>query len=91
MDLDLFMAIRFPRYPTAAYSTRDANTMTKQVPRYTSIDLTYEIFGKAAFVEDIRVVIVRTVVTPKATRAGVALRCNQKETQEMMTMRDAGM
>ncbi len=65
--------------------------MTKQVPRKTSIDLMYDIFGSAALVEDMSVVMVSTVVTPRATRAGVALRCNQKETQEMMTMRLAGM
>lgn len=65
--------------------------MTKHVPRYTSIDLTYEIFGSAAFVEDMSVVIVSTVVTPRATRAGVALRLSQKLTQEIMTIRPDGM
>lgn len=34
------MEIRLPMYPTAAYSNRAANTMTKQVPRKTSMDLT---------------------------------------------------
>ena len=34
--------------------------MTKQVPRKTSIDLTYEILGRALFVELIKVVIVKT-------------------------------
>lgn len=33
------MARRLPRYPTAAYSTSDAKTITKQVPRKTSMDL----------------------------------------------------
>lgn len=46
------------------------------------MDLTYEIFGSAALVEDMSVVIVRTVVTPSATRAGVALRCSQNDTYE---------
>lgn len=64
--------------------------MTKQVPKYTSIDLTYEIFGKAALVDDMRVVIVKTVVTPRATRAGVAFRFNQKETQDIITMSPDG-
>lgn len=65
--------------------------MTKQVPRKMSIDLTYDILGSAAFVLDIRVVIVRTVVTPNWTRAGEALRCSQKETHEMTTMSEEGM
>lgn len=65
--------------------------MTKQVPRYTSIDLTYEILGRAAFVEDISVVIVKTVVTPRETRAGVAFRFNQNDTQDIMTIRPDGM
>ena len=39
--------------------------MKKQNPRYTSIDFTYEIFGRAAFVEAINVVIVSTVVMPE--------------------------
>ena len=37
-----------------------AKTMTKQVPMKASIDLTYEIFGSALFVEDMSVVIVST-------------------------------
>lgn len=65
--------------------------MTKQVPRYTSIDLTYDILGRAAFVEDMSVVMVSTVVTPSCTRAGVALRFNQNDTQEMMTINPDGM
>lgn len=55
--------------------------MTKHVPKYTSIDLTYDILGKAAFVDDISVVIVNTVVTPSETLAGVALRLSQNDTQ----------
>lgn len=65
--------------------------MTKQVPRYTSIDLTYDIFGKAAFVDDMRVVIVSTVVTPSDTLAGVAFRLSQKLTQEIITISPEGM
>jgi hypothetical protein len=57
-----------------------AKTMTKHVPKYTSIDLTYDILGKAAFVDDISVVIVNTVVTPSATLAGVAFRLSQNDT-----------
>lgn len=64
--------------------------MTKHVPKYTSMDLTYEIFGSAALVEDMSVVMVSTVVTPSATRAGVAFRFNQNETQEIMTIRPDG-
>ena len=65
--------------------------MKKQAPRYTSMDLTYEIFGSAAFVDAMRVVMVSTVVTPRPTLAGVAPRFSQKETHEMMTMRLEGM
>lgn len=39
----------------------------------------------------IRVVIVRTVVTPSPTRAGLASRFSQNETQEMVTMSTEGM
>ena len=38
-----------------------------------------------------RVVMVSTVVTPRDTRAGDALRFSQKETQEMTTIRLDGM
>lgn len=55
------------------------------------MDLTYEIFGRAALVEDISVVIVNTVVTPSDTLAGVAFRFSQKETQDIMTIRPDGM
>lgn len=60
------------------------------MPKYTSIDLTYEIFGSAAFVEDIRVVIVNTVVTPRDTLAGVAFRFSQKDTHDMITINPEG-
>lgn len=55
------------------------------------MDLTYEILGKAAFVDDISVVIVNTVVTPSATLAGVAFLFSQKLTQDIMTIRPDGM
>jgi len=55
------------------------------------MDLTYDIFGRAAFVEDMSVVIVNTVVTPNETRAGVAHLFNQKLTHDMMTMSPLGM
>ena len=61
--------------------------MKKQNPRYTSIDLTYEIFGRAALVEAINVVIVSTVVTPNPTLAGVAPRFNQKLTHDITTIK----
>ena len=47
--------------------------------------------GKLLLAEDKRVVIVKTVVTPKLTLAGVALRSNQKEVKDIMTMNVAGM
>jgi hypothetical protein len=51
----------------------------------------YEIFGNAALVDDIKVVIVSTVITPSGTRAGVAFLFSQKLTHEMMTIRPDGM
>lgn len=54
------------------------------------MDFTYEIFGKAAFVDDISVVIVSTVVTPNATRAGVALRFSQNDTHDIITIKPEG-
>lgn len=74
-----------------AYSRSDAKTMTKQVPKKTSIDLTYEILGSCELVDDMSVVMVNTVVTPSETRAGVAFLCNQKDTQDMTTIKEAGM
>lgn len=54
------------------------------------MDLTYDIFGKAAFVEDISVVMVKTVVTPSDTRAGVAFRFNQNDTHDIITISPDG-
>jgi len=71
--------------------SNDVKTRKKQAPRYTSIDLMYETFGNAAFVEAIRVVMVSTVVTPRPTRAGDAPLLSQNETHEMITMRLEGM
>ena len=51
------------------------------------MDFTYEIFGRAAFVEAINVVIVSTVVTPNPTLAGVAPRFNQKLTHDITTIK----
>ena len=51
------------------------------------MDFTYEIFGRAALVEAINVVIVNTVVTPKPTLAGVAPRFNQKLTHDITTIK----
>lgn len=65
----------------------EANTIKKQNPKYTSIDLTYDILGRAAFVDAIKVVMVSTVVTPRPTLAGVAPRFSQKETHEITTIR----
>ena len=64
-----------------AYSKRDPKTITKHVPKNTSILLIYEILGNCELVEDINVVIVSTVVTPNATLAGVAyvLALNKKK------------
>ena len=42
-------------------------------------------------VDEMRVVMVSTVVTPRPTRAGVAPLLSQKETQEMTTMSEEGM
>ena len=53
--------------------------------------MTYEIFGSDALVDEMSVVMVSTVVTPSITRAGVAPRLSQNETQEMTTIREAGM
>lgn len=65
--------------------------MTKHVPKYTSMDFTYDILGNAALVEDMSVVMVNTVVTPRATLAGVAFLFSQKLTQDMMTISPLGM
>ena len=55
-----------------------------------SIDFMYDIFGKAALTELIRVVMVRTVVTPRPTLAGAAPLFNQKETQDITTIKLLG-
>ena len=55
------------------------------------MDLTYDIFGREAFVEEMSVVMVKTVVTPSMTLAGVAPLFSQKDTHEITTIRDAGM
>ena len=57
------------------------------------MDLTYDIFGREAFVEEMSVVMVKTVVTPSMTLAGVAPPplFSQKDTHEITTIRDAGM
>lgn len=65
--------------------------MTKHVPRYTSMDFTYDILGRAALVEDMSVVMVNTVVTPRETLAGVAHLFSQKLTHDMMTISPLGM
>jgi len=57
------------------------------VTRYTSMLLRYEIFGSAALVLEMRVVIVSTVVIPRATRAGAASRCSQNDTHDSTTIR----
>lgn len=51
----------------------------------------HDILGNAALVDDISVVMVSTVVTPRATRAGVAFRFNQNDTQDIMTISPDGM
>ena len=48
-------------------------------------------FGKEARDPELCVVMVNTVVIPKATRAGAASMLIQKETQERMTIRRLGM
>jgi len=56
-----------------------------------SIDFMYEILGRDAFTLDMRVVMVSTVVTPRPTLAGAAPRFNQKETQDIPTIKLEGM
>ena len=52
--------------------------------------LMYDILGRAALVEAIIVVMVRSVATVSPTRAVVAERSIQKEIQEIITIMDAG-
>ena len=65
--------------------------MTKHVTKYTSILFRYDIFGRDALVLDISVVMVSTVVMPRATRAGTAPRDSQNETQDSTTISVEGM
>ena len=65
--------------------------MKKQATRYTSMPLTYDIFGSDAFVLQINVTIVRTVVIPSVTRAGAAVRSIQNDTVERITIMEDGM
>ena len=60
--------------------------MKKENPKYTSIDLTYETLGSAAFVDAIKVVIVSTGVTPRPTLAGEEPRFIQNEPHEVATI-----
>lgn len=53
--------------------------------------LTYETGGKDCLIPAARVVKVSKVVTPKETLPGTALGSNQKDTQEMETIRMVGM
>ena len=51
----------------------------------------YDVWGKSTLAELISVVVVRTVVTPKLTLAGTALRSSHKLVNDMNTMNVAGM
>jgi len=48
--------------------------------------LRYEILGSAALVLEMSVVMVSTVVMPRATRAGAASRCSQNDTHDSTTI-----
>ena len=50
-----------------------------------------ETFGSEALVFEIRVVRVRTVVIPRATRAGTAFRSSQNDIHDRTTIRLDGM
>ena len=50
----------------------------------------YDVWGKSTLAELISVVVVRTVVTPKLTRAGTAFRSSHKLVKDMSTMNVAG-
>lgn len=52
--------------------------------------LIYDIFGRLAFVLQIKVTIVKTVVIPSETLAGAAVLSSQKETHERATIRVDG-
>lgn len=55
-----------------------------------SMAFIYETFGKLALVVLINVVIVKTVVTPSATRAGDASLCIQNDTHDITTINIEG-
>ena len=76
---------------TAPYSITEPNVMKKQQTKYTSMPLMYEILGKEALVLQMNVTIVKTVVMPRETRAGAAVRSNQNETHDRMTSSVEGM
>lgn len=55
------------------------------------ITLGYEVWGRFLLADDNRVVIVRTVVTPRLTLAGVADLSSQNEVKDIVTINEAGM
>ena len=50
----------------------------------------YAVCGRFLLADDKSVVIVRTVVTPRLTLAGVAFRSNQNDVNDIKTIKDAG-
>ena len=50
----------------------------------------YDVWGKSAFAELIRVVVVSTVVTPRLTLAGTASRSSHRLVNDMKTIKVAG-
>ncbi len=76
--------------PTQAYSIRAIKTIRKQFPKYISNDLMYDILGSDSFVFVINVVIVKTVVTPRATLAWELCLSNQNGIHDIITIRVAG-
>lgn len=50
----------------------------------------YAVGGKLLLDDDNRVVIVKVDVTPRLTRAGVAVLSNQNDVNDMKTMKEAG-
>ena len=75
---------------TAAYSNRAAKTKSMQKDIQMSIAFIYDTFGNELEAPDVCVVIVRTVVMPRAVRAGAASILIQKETQLRTTMSSDG-
>ena len=55
------------------------------------MDFMYEILGRAALTELMRVVMVSTVVTPRPTLAGAAPLLSQNDTQDITTIKLEGM